>query len=167
MKSNNLTLVFLVCISIFSCKKYIKKTISNYTYYNKLLKDTIAAETLKIITKNDEYLEYGVDVAFINNKNDTVIPFGKYAYFGTDSLSFYTPVLEHPNDSTFGRKIAIDRNENILFDMVMYDNGPDFFKEDLIRVQRNGKMGYANKFGQVVIPCIYDFQVTLRTEKPW
>ena len=39
----------------------------------------------------------------------------------------------------------------------MFDNGPEPFNEGLTRVLRDGKMGYANKFGQVVIPCVYDY----------
>ncbi|MAW96571.1 MAG: hypothetical protein CMF36_10035 [Leeuwenhoekiella sp.] len=59
--------------------------------------------------------------------------------------------------TALGRRIAIDRNQNVLFDIVMFDNGPEPFNEDLMRVLRNGKMGYANKFGQIVIPCEYDY----------
>ena len=92
-----------------------------------------------------------------NRCNHTIIPFGKYAYYGTDTLEFYANVIEHPNDSTYGRQIAIDRNQNILFDIVMFDNGPEPFNENLTRVLRNGKMGYANKFGQIIIPCEYDY----------
>ena len=54
-------------------------------------------------------------------------------------------------------KLAIDPNQNILFDIVMFDNGPESFHDGLLRVLRNGKMGYANRFGQIVIPCIYDY----------
>jgi len=39
----------------------------------------------------------------------------------------------------------------------MFDNGLEPFNEGLIRVLRNGKMGYANKYGRIVIPCIYDY----------
>jgi len=77
--------------------------------------------------------------------------------YGTDTLEYYANVIEHPNDSIYGRQIAINRNQNILFDVVMFDNGPEPFVEGLTRVLRNGKMGFANKFGQVVIPCKYDF----------
>ena len=96
-------------------------------------------------------------VAFVNENNDTIIPFGKYAYFGTDTLGFYANVIEHTSDSTYGRQITIDRDQNTLFDLVIFDNGPEPFNEGLTRVLRNGKMGYANKFGQIVIPCEYGF----------
>ena len=119
---------------------------------------------MKAVT-DEEYLQYGVRIAFVNEKNDTIIPFGKYAYYGMDTLEYYANVMEHPNDSTYGRQIAIDRKQNILFDIVNFDNGPEPFHEGLTRVLRNGKMGYANKYGQVVIPCIYDFVGTFKDGK--
>jgi hypothetical protein len=156
MKIRRITILIFGMISILSCRKYIDKESTNYQYFDKQISDTISTEKLKAVT-NEEYLQYGVNVAFINENNDTIIPFGKYAYYGTDTLEFYANVIEHPNDSTYGRQIAIDRNQNVLFDIVMFDNGPEPFNEGLMRVLRNGKMGYANKFGQIVIPCEYDY----------
>lgn len=72
-------------------------------------------------------------------------------------LEYYATVLEQTEDNSVGRKIAIDTNQNILSEISMFDNGPDYFEEGLMRVIRNGKMGFANKYRQVVIPCIYDF----------
>ncbi|WP_282038743.1 WG repeat-containing protein [Saccharicrinis aurantiacus] len=106
---------------------------------------------------DEEFLQYGSRVAYVNENRDTIIPFGKYAYFGSDSLEYIANVLEHPNDTTWGRQIAIDRNQNVLFDIVIFDNGPESFNEGLLRVIRNGKMGYANRYGQIIIPCIYDY----------
>jgi len=147
-----LSILFLV----LSCKQNIKKEITNYDYYNVPVFDTLSKPLLIAITDED-YLQYGVNVAFINHNGDTIIPFGKYTYYGTDTLKYYANVIEHPNDSVWGRRIAIDRSQNILFDLVSFDNGPDYFSEGLTRSQRNGKMGFSNKYGQIVIPCIYDF----------
>ena len=36
------------------------------------------------------------------------------------------------------------------------DNGADSFHDGLVRIVRNGKYGFANRAGQVVIPTIYD-----------
>lgn len=47
--------------------------------------------------------------------------------------------------------VAIDRNENILFEAYMFDNGPDYLEDDLFRIVRNGKIGYADKNGIIVI----------------
>ncbi len=150
-------IIIIVLISVlFSCKQYTDKVKTNYKYYDLTESDTILKPLLTAIT-DEEHLQYGVNIAFINEKGDTVIPFGNYAYFGTDTLEYFANVIEHPNDSTWGRYIGIDRNQNVLFDLVLFDNGPDYFNDNLTRVLRNGKMGYANKFGQVVIPCKYDF----------
>lgn len=144
-------------LTLFSCRQYIEEPEkTNYEYYDVQESDTIPKPALFAIT-NEEYLQFGAKVAFVNDKGDTIIPFGKYAYYGMDTLTHYANVIEHPNDSIWGRQIAIDRNQNVLFDLVMFDNGPEPFNEGLTRALRNGKMGYANKFGQIVIPCIYDY----------
>ncbi|MEQ9466446.1 MAG: WG repeat-containing protein [Ekhidna sp.] len=145
--------IFLVLVS---CRNYIEREQTNYEYHDIQISDTVELEPLIAVT-NEEYLQYGSNVAFVNIQGDTIIPFGNFAYFGTDTLNFFANVLLHPNDSTYGRWVGIDRNENILFDLVNFDNGPDYFKDGLTRVQRNGKMGYANERGEVVIPCQYAF----------
>ncbi|MEN0003530.1 MAG: WG repeat-containing protein [Bacteroidota bacterium] len=155
LKGREVTILIFSIFMLFSCRNYIEKETTNYEYFDRSTTDTIATEKLRAVT-DEEYLQYGVKVAFVNESNDTIIPFGKYAYYGTDTLEFYANVIEHPNDSTYGRQIAIDRNQNILFDVVMFDNGPEPFNEGLTRVLRNGKMGYANKYGQIAISCQYD-----------
>ena len=141
---------------LVSCRNYIEQRETNYQYHDIAVSDTLDRELLIAVT-DEEYLQYGSNVAYINMKGDTVIPFGSFAYFGTDTLEYYANVLQHPDDSTYGRWVGIDRYGNILFDLVSFDNGPDYFVEGLTRVLRNGKMGYANEKGEVVIPCQYAF----------
>ncbi len=152
----HLPLLIVSLLITVSCKHYTQKETTNYPYFNKTISDTSSTETLIAIT-DEAYLQYGARIAFVNEKGDTIIPFGKYAFFGTDTLKHYANVIEYVNDSTYGRYIAIDRNQNILYDIVLFDNGPDDFNEGLVRVLRNGKMGFANEYGRVVIPCEYDF----------
>jgi hypothetical protein len=149
-------LIGIVILSCISCNQTIEKEITDYSYYDQRKTDIANADTLFAIS-NEEYLEYGANVAFLNAKGDTIIPFGKYAYFGTDTLAHFAFVMEHPNDSTYGRCIAINQNQKILFDIVIFDCGPDYFNEGLTRVMRNGKMGFANQFGEIIIPCKYDY----------
>ncbi len=149
---------------VVSCRQYMEKETTNYQYFDKSVSDTISTENLIAVT-DEEHLQYGVRVAYVNEKNDTIIPFGKYAYYGTDTLEYYANVLEHPNDTTYRRLMAIDRNQNVLFDVVVFNNGPEPFAEGLTRVIRNGKMGFANKFGQVVIPCVYNFAKSFKNGK--
>ncbi|MEM9885545.1 MAG: WG repeat-containing protein [Bacteroidota bacterium] len=53
--------------------------------------------------------------------------------------------------------ISFRTNENTLYEIFPFDNGPDYLKEGRFRIVRNGKIGYANKFGEIVIPCQFDF----------
>ena len=150
-------IIFVISLLVaVSCRQVTDKEASTYGYFDRSASDTGTTQVLIAVT-DDAHLQPGARVAYVNGKGDTVIPFGKYAYFGTDTLTHYANVIEHPNDSTYGRYIAIDRNQNVLFDLVIYDNGPDYYNEGMVRVLRNGKMGYANKYGQVVIPCEFDF----------
>ena len=120
---------------------------------------------LKIATKEapliavstEEYPEYGADIAYINVKGDTLIPFGQYAYFGTDTIWHYANVIPKSAEGELGLPVGVDINGSVLFDIFLFDNGPDYFSEGLTRVKRSGKMGFANEKGEVVIPCIYDF----------
>jgi hypothetical protein len=155
MNSRNLSYLTILLVLV-SCSNSIEKEQTNYLYHDITNSDTQELEPLIAVT-NEEYLQFGSNVAFINTKGDTIIPFGNFAYFGTDTLNDYANVLLYRNDSTSGRPVGIDRTANILFDLVNFDNGPDYFKEGLTRVQRNGKMGYANKKGEVVIPCQYAY----------
>ena len=143
-------------LTIASCRQTIEREYIDHDYFNMATSDTIGASKLFAVT-DEKFLQYGARVTYVDNSGDTIIPFGKFAYYGTDTLTHYANVLESSNDSTFARQVAIDRNQRILFDLVMFDNGPEPFNEGLTRVLRDGKMGYANKFGQVIIPCIYDY----------
>ncbi|NMM50801.1 WG repeat-containing protein [Marinigracilibium pacificum] len=145
----------IMCFS--SCKRSDESSMGfNFEYYN-IQDSEIISKTDLIAVTDEDYLQFGARVAYINNHGDTIIPLGRYSYYGTDTLKYFANVIEHPNDSTWGRMVAIDRNQNILFDLVMFDNGPEPFKDGMLRVSRNGKMGFANKFGQVVIPCDYEY----------
>jgi hypothetical protein len=156
MKFSQLIILVFSIISASSCGQKSEKEATNYTYFDKSHSDSTTKESLIAVT-DEEYLQYGSRVAYLNKKGDTIIPFGKYGYLGTDTLTHYANVFEYPTDSSGGRRIAIDRNQNTLYDLVFFDNGPDYFHEGLVRAERNGKMGFADKYGQIVIPCEYDF----------
>lgn len=156
MKHNYAICIGIALLIFSSCRQNIKREITDYKYYDIQYSDTMSSDSLIAYTDED-FLQFGSRVAYISLNGDTVIPFGHFAYFGTDTLVHFATVLEQLNDSLLGRQIAIDKNQNILFDLVMFDNGPESFHDGLLRVLRNGKMGYANRFGQIVIPCIYDY----------
>lgn len=148
--------VGIILLIFSSCREHIKREITHYKYCNASEEDSLSQDFLVAVT-NEEYLEYGSSVAYVNTKGDTIIPFGRYVYFGTDSLFHFANVMLLPTDTCVARQVAIDKNQRILYDIVIFDNGPDPFSEGYVRVLRNGKMGYANKYGQIVIPCIYAF----------
>ena len=156
MKSRFLLFIGTCLLALTSCRQSINLEITDFKYYDVKASDTVKRDPLVAVT-NEDYLQDGSRVAYIDLKGDTIIPLGQYAYFGTDTLIHFASVIEHPSDSVYNRQIAIDRNQNILFDMIMFNNGPESFHDGLLRVLRNGKMGYANRFGQIVIPCIYDY----------
>lgn len=156
MKMSQLIILAFSISCIFSCGQKSESKTTDYVYYDKTKSDTTIKEPLIAVT-DEEYLQYGSRVAYINEKGDTIIPFDKYAYLGTDTLIHFANVLEYPKDSSYGRRVAIDRNQNILYDIVFFDNGPDYFHEGLVRVKRNEKMGFADKYGLIAIPCEYDF----------
>ena len=79
-----------------------------------------------------EYDEVGVPSGYINLKGDTVIALGKYFYCYTDTLKKFAIVLKKGDGC-----IAIDRNENKLFEVFWYDNGPDYISEGLFRIKNN------------------------------
>jgi len=155
MKINQL-IILLSLLSISSCEQKVEIEDVDYNYFNKSVSDSIAEEVLIAVT-DEEFLQAGARVAYINQKGDTIIPFNKYAYLGTDTLIHFANVIEYSNDSSFGRWLAIDENQNTLYEIVSFDNGPDYFNEGLVRVKRNGKMGFANQYGQIVIPCEYEY----------
>lgn len=156
MKISQLIILVLSLVSTFSCGQKSQKEVTNFNYFDKPQSDATTKEPLIAVT-DEEYLQYGSRVAYLNTKGDTIIPFDKYAYLGTDTLTHYANVIEFPKDSSYGRWIAIDRNQNTLYDIVSFDNGPDYFYEGLVRAKRNEKMGFADKYGHIAIPCEYDF----------
>lgn len=96
--------------------------------------------------------EYG-EFAFISQEGDTIVPFGKYAYCYTDTLRSFAIVLTYEDDC-----IAIDKNDKKLFNVYWYDNGPDYIREGLFRItDDNGKLGYADKNGTIVITPQFAF----------
>jgi hypothetical protein len=86
-----------------------------------------------------------------NDDGKMVIPFGKYEMCFTDTLRNYAVVT-----TAEGGLIAIDRDEKKLYDVFVYDNGPDYASEGLFRFMKGEKIGYADaKTGEIVIDAVY------------
>lgn len=104
-----------------------------------------------------EFDEIGVPTGYLNSKGDTLIPIGKYYYGYTDTIRDFGMVL----DKETGKILGIDQNAKELFEVFKYDNGPDYSDSGLFRIIINGKIGYANLKGKIVIKpdfeCAYPF----------
>ncbi|MGB4775209.1 MAG: WG repeat-containing protein [Daejeonella sp.] len=124
---------------------------------------TITTLTLLILTtlafgqKNKDYLVSYTDsgsgqelIGFKSIKGEVIIS-PKYSYTYTDTL--YSMAIVHKD----GEWLGIDRNEKVLLEPFIYDNGPDYVKEGLFRFVENRKMGFANMKGEKIIPAKFDF----------
>jgi len=98
-----------------------------------------------------EFDEMGVESGYVNMAGDTVIPIGKYHHCYTDTLRTFAIVLKKE-----GGFVAVDQNDAELFEIFGYDNGPDYIAEGLFRIIKNGKIGYANKEGKIIIKPQFD-----------
>jgi hypothetical protein len=134
----------LLLLSSFSCDKQETKKPVTADYYDL---DTIQTDYL--LSYSDDSL--GNDLGYKNLKGDVIIPEGKYSHCWTDTFRNFAFVYDSLR--TNSKIVAIDRKERILFDAFLFDNYPDEPSEGLFRVRRNGKTGFANEQGQIIIPC--------------
>lgn len=105
-----------------------------------------------------EFDEVGVPSGYLNVKEDTIIPIGKYYYCHTDTIRYFGIVIENKS----GKILGIDKKGTELFEVFRCDNGPDYVESGLFRIIKNGKIGYANPEGKVIIEpkfdCAYPFK---------
>lgn len=96
--------------------------------------------------------EFGKPYGYTNKDGDTVIREGEFYNCFSTIFTTFAYVL----DERFGDgMVAVNRNKELIFDAYLFDNGPDYINEGLFRIKRNGKIGYADPTGKVVIPAIY------------
>lgn len=91
--------------------------------------------------------------------NKMAIPLGKYAHCLTDTFRTHAIVMTK-SDSKW---VVIDRQEKVLYEVFLYDNGPDYASEGLFRIVKDGKIGYtdASTYAIVISPqfdCAYPFE---------
>jgi len=96
------------------------------------------------------------DCAYVNSKGDTIVPFGKYLLC-QDSIIKEIGFV-YSNHGIF----CINSQGIELFEVFNYDNGPDYPAQGLFRIIKDGKIGYANMHGKVVIEpkfkCAWPFE---------
>ena len=99
-----------------------------------------------------EFDEIGVPSGYLNSKGDTIVPIGKYFYCYTDTIRNFGMVIEKGT----GKILGIDQKATELFEVFRFDNGPDYVKSGLFRIIKNGKIGYANPNGKIIIEPRFD-----------
>lgn len=105
---------------------------------------------------NNDYLLVSNNITdqacgYLNTKGDTIVPFNKYLACFTDTFRNYALV------ATETEVVAIDRHEKLLYQVFLFDNGPDEPSEGLFRIMQNNKIGFADAVtGKIVIQPTFD-----------
>lgn len=91
--------------------------------------------------------------AYVAASGDTLIPFGRYPMAATERFDKLALVVK-PGVGWVG----INRQEQVLFNAYLFDNGPDYPAEGLLRVVNDaGLIGYADTAtGRLVLPRRYE-----------
>jgi hypothetical protein len=117
-------------------------------------------ESSKMLIKVAKDESHGLEAqsAYLNLAGDTIIPFGKYAHCFSDTIKDFGVVVQQST----GKMMGINQNGVELFEVFKYDNGPDMIEDGLFRMIKNGKIGYADAKGNVIIEpsfdCAYPFE---------
>jgi len=91
----------------------------------------------------------GDDFCYINQHGDTIVPFGQFAYAFSDTITTYGVVAEASGAGS--NLVGINQKGQRLYEVYRFDNGPDYLQEGRFRMIRNGKIGYADASGKIVI----------------
>ena len=92
-------------------------------------------------------------LGYVDSSGKVVIPAVKYPYIFTAEFDKIAFVLLKDRKGVY----AIDRNEKILFQVCSYEIGPDIVSNGLFRIIENGKIGFANMNGEIVIKPRFQF----------
>jgi hypothetical protein len=83
-------------------------------------------------------------------KGKTVIPPGKYPMCWSDTIRDFAIVSKSRRGI-----VGIDRKGKELFQVFVFDNGPDYPSEGVFRILREDKIGFADTTGKIVIEPKY------------
>lgn len=91
---------------------------------------------------------------FFNSKGEMVISGDMFQFIYSDKIDKIGFVIfkEGPEGIQ-----AINRKAEPLFEVFCFDNGPDYVREGLFRIIVDGKMGFANMDGEIIIEPQFDF----------
>lgn len=88
---------------------------------------------------------------YVNQEGEVMIDHGKYAMSFTDTFDHYAIVVKQDEGI-----VAINKAEEVLYKVFMYDNGPDYPSEGYFRIIEDQKIGYADaRTGEIKIAPTY------------
>lgn len=117
-------------------------------YFIKKSKDTLDVEYIGV---KDETGKIIIPVEMLN-----ISEFKDSEVINDKLLSFYgCPKSIKKEKQSFG--CVFDRKGNYLYQTFFFDNGADYRVEGYQRIVKNGKMGFANRNGKIVIQPQFDF----------
>lgn len=123
----------------------------------------LPAQKMLVAFTMDKHLEVGVPVCYLDERGDTIVPYGRYKFCQTDTIRNIGFVYENKQNA---RIVCIDNQGKGLFYVFKCDNGPDYISEGLFRIMdENGLIGFADSLGNVVIKPQFKFATSLKTEK--
>ncbi len=105
---------------------------------------SISAETLQSFEAADGLYGY-------KDKKGQVRISARFAHAGEFNRYGFASVIEG------SKPYFIDQKGKHVFQMFLFDNGPDYFKDGLARFVEKGKMGFFDERGRKVIPASFDF----------
>ena len=112
----------------------------------------------------EKHLEAGVPVCYLNERGDTIVPYGKYRFCQTDTIRRIGFVYE--NKVFRPRIVCLDTDGKELFYVFPCDNGPDYVQEGVFRItDEEGRIGFADTLGTVLIRPQYKFATPFRNGK--
>lgn len=99
------------------------------------------------------YDEVEDECGYVNAKGETLIPIGQCFACFSDSLTYAVVIKRNHRGEGFP---AFDAKGNNVFNVFPYDNGPDYVEDGTFRIIKEGKIGYANVAGEIIIPPKYE-----------
>jgi hypothetical protein len=144
------TLDIFCFLLILACSNGKSPSQGEYAYFD--IEDFNPMDTL--IRVAAKQYELGAPFCYVNQKGDTIIPYGRFSQSFSDTIVTYGIVVEKTGDQF--DLIGINQKGQKLYNVQWFDNGPDYLEEGLFRILRNGKTGFADSTGKVVIEPQFD-----------
>lgn len=89
-------------------------------------------------------------IGYVNGSGDTIIALGLYKMSSNDTVTTYGTAFKED-----GSCVAFNAEGKELYEVYVYDNGPDYISDGLFRIKKEDKIGYANDKGEIVIEPMY------------